>query len=173
MDKRLRMASLALAVSASSTAFAQATLEIKDFVVMPMTGKVDGKGNNEVLLSRVNTLREEVGGAKRLFISDLNGPLYIFDKDAKAFTVYLDFNGNEGKGGIFRKLATKVGYGNGLNGFYLDPDYTRNGKFYTVHIEDPALPGSNLPDNSKFPGLNVSGYTTTEAIKTPGPLQHE
>src|SRR5262249_60465767 len=33
--------------------------------------------------------------------------------------------------------------------------------------------GSNLPDNSHFPGLNVSGYTTTQAIKTPGPLQHE
>ena len=76
---------------------------------MPMTGLVDGKGNNELLLARVNTLREEAGGAKRLFISDLNGPLYIFDKDTKKFTVYLDFNGNEGKAGIFRKLTTKVG----------------------------------------------------------------
>jgi hypothetical protein len=148
-------------------------LELRDFVVMPMTGLVDGKANNELLLSRVNTLREEVGGAKRLFISDLNGPLYIFDKESKKFIVYLNFNGTDGKGGIFRKLATKIGYGNGLNGFYLDPDFTRNGRFYTVHIEDPASPGSNLPDNSHFPALNVSGYTTTEAIKTPGPLQHE
>ena len=70
-------------------------------------------------------------------------------RTTKKFTVYLDFNGNEGKKGIFRKLTILQGYGNGLNGFYLDPDYTRNGKFYTVHIEDPALPGSNLPDNSQ------------------------
>ena len=65
MDKRLRMACFALAVSASwiSTAVAQATLEIKDFVVMPMTGTVDGKGGNASLLARVNTLREEAGGA--------------------------------------------------------------------------------------------------------------
>jgi hypothetical protein len=175
MDKRLRTACLALAVSASwiSTAFAQATLEIKDFVVMPMTGTVDGKGSNELLLARVNTLREEVGGAKRLFISDLNGPLYILDKETKKFSLYLNFNGNEGKKGLFRKLTTARGYGNGLNGFYLDPDYTRNGKFYTVHMEDPALPGSNLPDNSSAPGLTVSGYTTTAAVKTPGPLQTE
>ncbi len=78
-----------------------------------------------------------------------------------------------GRKGMFRKLAIAQGYGNGLNGFYLDPDYTRNGKFYTTHIEDPALPGSNLPDNTNVPALNVAGYTTTAAIKTPGPLQHE
>jgi hypothetical protein len=164
---------LAACVSWAPAVSAQPTLELRDFVVMPMTGSVDGQGSNDVLLSRVNALREEIGGANRLFISDLNGPLYILDKDARKFTVYLDFNGSEGKGGIFRKLATKVGYGNGLNGFYLDPDYTRNGKFYTVHIEDPALPGPTLPDSSKFPALNVTGYTTTDAITTPGPTKHE
>ena len=164
---------LAISVACASTAGAQVTLELRDFVVMPMTGLADGKGSNDLLLSRVNALREEAGGAKRLFISDLNGPLYILDKDAKAFTVYLDFNGTGGKAGIFRKLATKVGFGNGLNGFFLDPDYTRNGKFYTTHIEDPATPGSNLPNSSGFPAFNVAGYTTTDAIKTPGPLQHE
>jgi hypothetical protein len=152
---------------------AQVALEIKDFVVTPITGSVGGKGSNDVLLSRVNTLREEAGGARRLFISDLNGPLYIFDKATRKFVVYLDFNGTEGKTGLFHRLMVKSGYGNGLNGFYLDPDYTRNGKFYTTHIEDPKLPGSNLPDNAHFPSLNVSGYTTTAAAKTPGPLQDE
>ena len=156
-----------------ATASAQATLEIQDYLVMPVTGAVDGQGSNDVLLSRVNTIREEVGGAQRLFISDLNGPLYILDKATKKLTVYLDFNGAEGKTGLFRKLTIAQGYGNGLNGFYLDPDFTRNGKFYTVHMEDPAMPGSNLPNPSRFPGLNVSGYTTTQAIRTPGPLQNE
>jgi hypothetical protein len=162
-----------LCVSWVPAASAQATLDIEDYLVMPMTGLVDGKGSNELLLSRVNTLREEVGGARRLFISDLNGPLYILDKETKKLAVYLNFNGNEGKKGLFRKLTIMQGYGNGLNGFYLDPEYTRNGKFYTVHIEDPAVPGSNLPDNSSFPALNLSGYTTTAAVKTPGPLQNE
>ncbi len=164
---------IAAVLVSASPALTQPILEVQDYLEMPMTGLVDGKGSNELLLSRVNTLREEAGGAKRLFISDLNGPLYILDKDTKKLTVYLDFNGNPGKTGIFRKLTILQGYGNGLNGFSLDPDYTRNGKFYTVHIEDPALPGSNLPSNAGVPGLNVSGYTTTEAIKTPGPLQNE
>jgi hypothetical protein len=153
--------------------FGQAALEIKDYLTLPITGLVDGKGSNDMLLSRINTLREEAGGSNRFFASDLNGPLYIVDKETKRFTVYLDFNGNEGKNGIFHKLTITNGYGNGLNGFYLDPDYARNGKFYTVHIEDPSLPGSNLPDNSHSPGLNVTGYTTTPVIKTPGPKQNE
>ena len=165
--------SVAIGLLIVSPAAAQPTVTIDDYVAMPITGRVDGKGSNEVLLSRVNTLREEVGGAKRLFISDMNGPLYIFDKDTRKFTVYLDFNGNEGKPGIFRKLTILQGYGNGLNGFYLDPDHTRNGKFYTVHMEDPALPGSSLPSNEEFPGFDVSGYTPTTAIRTPGPLQNE
>ena len=175
MCNRMRVACLAFAVCVFQppTVSAQPTLELRDFVAMPMTGLVDGKGTNDLLLSRVNTLREEVGGARRLFISDLNGPLYILDKESKTPKVYLDFKGQPGRKGMFRKLAIAQGYGNGLNGFYLDPDYTRNGKFYTTHIEDPALPGSNLPDNTNVPALNVAGYTTTAAIKTPGPLQHE
>src|SRR3989442_2204816 len=153
MKQQIRITLLALAASVCATppALAQLTLEVNDYVEVPMTGLVDGKGSNELLLARVNTLREETAGAKRFFIRDLHGPLYVFDKATKKFSVYLDFNGNAGKTGIFHKLTIAQGYGNGLNGFYLDPDYTRNGRFYTVHIEDPALPGSNLPDNSRFP----------------------
>src|SRR2546428_8228667 len=176
MGHQIRIALLAFAASVCCVppASAQLTLEVNDYGEVPVTGLVDGKGsNNELLLARVNTLREEVGGAKRFFIGDLNGPLYVFDKATKKFSVYLDFNGNQGKNGLFHKLTVAQGYGNGLNGFYLDPDYTRNGKFYTEHIENPALPGSSLPDNSHFAALNVTGYTTTDAIRTPGPLQHE
>src|SRR5438034_10032547 len=101
MLSRMRIGCAALVVLSFWTArlSAQATLEIKDYVAVPMTGLVDGKGSNDLLLSRVNTLREEVGGSRRFFVSDLNGPLYIVDKDTKKFTVYLDFNGNEGKKG--------------------------------------------------------------------------
>ena len=175
MLSKIRTGCAVLAVLSvwTARASAQPSLFLRDYVAMPMTGSLEGRGSNELLLARVNTLREEVGGARRFFVSDLNGPLYIFDKSSKKFTVYLDFNGNAGKTGMFHRLTVESGYGNGLNGFYLDPDYTRNGKFYTVHIEDPALPGSNLPDSSGFPGLKVVGYTTTQAITTPGPVQNE
>src|SRR5215472_14110692 len=175
MHRRMGLACAAMVTCLGCAGWAsgEPAVEIKDYLTVPITGLVDGSGSNDMLLARINTLRDEAAGSKRFFATDLNGPLYIVDKETKRFTVYLDFNGNQGKTGIFHKLTIVNGYGNGLNGFYLDPDYTRNGKFYTVHIEDPTLPGSNLPDNSHFAGLNVSGYTTTPTIKTPGPAQNE
>jgi hypothetical protein len=149
------------------------TLELKDYVAMPITGLLDGKGQTDGMLARVNALREEPGGATRFFVNDLNGPLYILDKATKKLTTYLDFNGREKHDGIFHKFTYEVGYANGLVSVQFDPDYRRNGKFYTVHIEEPALAGSTLPDATHVPGLNVRGYQTTTAIATPGEIQRE
>jgi hypothetical protein len=150
------------------------TIEIKDYVTMPQTGAVDGAGQVMGLLSRVNFLREEPGvSRKRLFVNDLNGPLYILDKQTKKFTTYLDFNGREGRNGIFHKLPFENGFSNGFISFTFDPDYAHNGKFYTIHLEDPALPGSTAPDNTNFKGLNLTGYSVTPTIKAPGPLLRE
>lgn len=132
---------------------------------MPITGKVDGPGNSGSL-ARVNVLREEPGGTKRFFVSDLNGPLYILDSATKKLSTYLNFNGRGIPSGLFDKLTIEAGYANGFITFQFDPDYTRNGNFYTIHLEDPALPGSLLPHN-------ISGYTPTVAIPTPGAIQRE
>src|SRR5712672_1817010 len=67
-------------------------LEVKDYATMPITGVLDGKGQVNGLLSRVNFLREEPGGGKgRLFVNDLNGPLYLLDKETREFSLYLNF----------------------------------------------------------------------------------
>jgi hypothetical protein len=87
----------------------QLTIELKDFATMPVTGKLDGTGQTDGMLSRVNGLREEPGGARRVFINDMNGPLYIFDKATKTFTTYLDFNGRDTKPGIFHRLTYEAG----------------------------------------------------------------
>jgi hypothetical protein len=167
----MRIAGLFLAVmslSAAAQAQQPLSLEIKDFATMPITGVPLGKSTNEMLLSRVNAIREEPGGAPRLFVADMNGPLYILDKKTKQFTKYLDFDGRDDRPGVFHRFFITSGYGNGLNGFYFDPDYRRTGKFYTVHMEDPNLTVSNLPDNKNHAGLNVSGYSVTATIDTPG-----
>jgi hypothetical protein len=171
----LRLACLAFGVPALLGAGGpgSVTLEIKDYVEMPITGKLDGKGQTDGMLARVNSLREEPGGANRFFVNDLNGPVYILDKATKQLTTYLDFNGRDGRSGLFHKFAYETGFANGVVSLQFDPDYRRNGKFYTVHLEDPALPGSNVPDNTNFPALNVRGYETTAAIRTPGAIQRE
>ena len=171
--KNIKYRLLALVFLFATNASAQITLELQDYATLPITGAVDGKTNYDALLARVSGFREEPGGANRLFVADLNGPLYIIDKATRKPTVYLDFNGREKRPGIFHKLFFESGYGSGLNTLYFDPDYRRNGKFYTVHIEDPALPGSNMPDNANYPGFKIAGYTTTPAVPTPGPILYE
>src|SRR4051794_5545222 len=73
------------------------TIEIKDYATFPITGAVDGKSNAASLLARINFLREEPGPKKRFFVNDVNGQLYILDKDTKKLTTYLNFNGLEGQ----------------------------------------------------------------------------
>ena len=103
---------------------------------MPITGDPRGELTRG-LLSRVNFMREEPGG-RRFFVNDLNGPLYILDKNTKQFTTYLDFNGLAGRPGLFQKLTFERNFATGLITFLFDPDYARNGVFYTIHMEDPT-----------------------------------
>lgn len=146
----------------------QITLEIKDYLTLPMSGAVDGSGE-AAYLARVNRMAEEPGGTGRYFILDMAGPLYIFDKNTRKVTKYLDFNGRQGHSGLFHRLRPDL-FSQGFVGFQFDPDYVHNGKFYTAHVENPADAGSAMPDNANFPGLNLSGYTVTPAISAPGRL---
>jgi mono/diheme cytochrome c family protein len=141
------------------------SLELADYVAMPITGELDGK-DTRGLLARVNYLRDEPGG-RRFFVNDLNGPLYVLDKGSKRFTTYLDFNGRDGRPGLFPKFTFERNFAMGLTAFVFDPDYPRNGIFYTLHMEDPSTPAPAEPKAGAVAGLDLAGYTTTPAIATP------
>ena len=150
------------------------TLELEDTITMPVLGRLEGaKTPNESAIARVNAIREETGGSHRFFLPVVSGPIMIYDKKTKAFTTYLDFNGHGENRGLFKKFFTITGFGNGLNGFNLDPDYARNGRFYTTHMEDPSIEAPGGPQNTMFPGLKASDYATTAPITTPGPVMHQ
>ncbi len=140
-------------------------LQLQDYAKLPITGELDGQ-NTRGLLARVNFLRDEPGG-RRFFVNDLNGPLYILDKQTKKFAVYLDFNGAGGRPGLFPKFTFERNFATGLINFLFDPDYARSGVFYTMHMEDPAVVGSHAPKPGAVAGLDLAGYSTTPAILTP------
>ncbi len=100
-------------------------------------------------------------------MSDISGPLYIVDKQTKTFTTYLDFNGAGDRPGLFRKFTFERNFAIGLTTFLFDPDYARNGVFYTIHMEDPAVAADAAPRAGAVTGLDLSSYTTTPAISTP------
>ena len=160
-------------VQAATPSAVEFAIEIADYAALPITGLLDGTGNNAGSLARVNVMRQEPGPGARFFVNDLTGPLYILDRRTKAAATYLDFNGRGERTGLFDKLTTDAGLASGFISFEFDPDYARNGRFYTIHLEEIALPGALTPDNHAFPGLDTSGYSPTTPVPTPGPVDHE
>ena len=145
----------------------QRTLEVTDYVELPVTG--DNKSTNLISgqLARGSILRDEPGG-RRFFVNDLNGPLYILNKPTKQLSTYLNFDGMGDRAGLFPKFTAAQGFAAGLMNFEFDPDYARNGIFYTLHMENPNTPGETVtPKAGVVPGLNLTGYTATPALPTP------
>jgi len=116
------------------------------------------------MLARVDSMRSEPADAPlastRLIVADMNGNLYILDKATRKFTPYITFPL------IFPKYAT-ARFGSGVSAIAFDPNYAKNGKFYTVHVEDPSKPGSTQPTNAQMPSLKLDGYATTPVVKPP------
>lgn len=158
----LTLATIEFPLAQSAT---RLSLDLEDYAAMPITAQ-DGGTNTMAQLSRVNYLRDEPGG-RRFFVNDLNGPLYILDKQTKRFTTYLDFNGLEGRPGLFRKFTFERNFATGLTSFVFDPDYTNNGVFYTLHMEDPSTPAPAEPRAGVVPGLDLSSYQLSTPITVP------
>ncbi len=149
----------------AATACAQlTTLRVEDYATLPMTGVVNG-ASNPAYLARVNFLADDPSGANRLFVNDLNGPLYMLDKTTRSFTQYLNFNGVGRELGLFDRLYfIEGGFAAGFITFEFDPDYANNGKFYTVHMESGTV-GSQLPTH---PNLDASSFGPTASVDAPG-----
>ena len=127
---------------------------------VPIPGAKNGTINFKGELARVTSLRSEPAdaplAASRLFVDDENGTLYMLDKSTKQFTPYLRFVD------IFPSFLANSGP-MGVVSFAFDPDYAKNGKFYTVHSERPGY-GPAMPTNAQQPGLNLDGYTVTPSF---------
>lgn len=157
--------SVAMARPAGVQPSPRLSLELEEYAALPITADNTNE-NTRAQLARVNYLRDEPG-SRRFFVNDLNGPLYILDKRTKKFTTYLDFNGAGGRPGLFPKFTFERNFATGLTSFVFDPDYARNGVFYTLHMEDPTVDAPAEPKSGVVPGLDLTGYTTTPAIATP------
>ena len=180
-SSRVRNAAWTLALSAvlgCAGAFATAqtappalVAELADFVEMPRTTSSDGRS----AAARINVLIEEPGSG-RLFVAEHAGPLSIVDKASRKAVSYINFNGSADVPGLFPKFAPTGGFVSGLMGFAFDPDYRRNGVFYTIHLENPALTGEAKPKAGVMPGLDASRFVPTKPIGMPAnnqPLTRE
>ena len=146
------------ALATAQTAPPALVAELADYIEMPRTPGGDGRSS----AARINVLIEEPGSA-RLFVAEHAGPLSIVDKTTRKAVTYINFNGSADAPGLFPKFAPTGGFVSGLMGFAFDPDYRRNGVFYTIHLENPALTVDGKPKAGVLPGLDVSRFVANEA----------
>jgi Glucose / Sorbosone dehydrogenase len=143
---------------------------LEDYATPPLTNATHSGANTSAIdyklqLGRVTALRAEPANAplaaSRIFVDDQSSTIYILDTKTKTFTPYLKFTD------IFPKFASDKGNATGIVSITFDPAYAKNGKFYTVHTENPDLPGNATPVNTQLASLNLTGYTTTDPVNPP------
>ena len=148
---------------------------LEDYANPPLSNATHSGANTNAIdyklqLGRVTAMRAEPANAplaaSRIFVDDQSTTIYILDTATKKFTPYLKFTD------IFPKFASDKGNATGIVSITFDPAYAKNGKFYTVHTENPELPGSSTPVNTQLASLNLTGYATTDPVNPPAGPAH-
>src|SRR2546425_4491038 len=151
---------------------------LEDFANLPLSSPTNGGVagitsaaiNFRGQLGRVNSMRSEPANAPRAasrsFVVDQSGTLYILDNSSRKFTPFLRF------AEVFPKFVSDTGNTAGLICIAFDPGYAKNGRFYTVHIEKPDMPGSGAPANARLATLKLDGYAMTPAVNPPSVQAH-
>ena len=145
-------------------------LLIEDYASLPLSNPTHGGLDWTAIdyskqLGRATSVRSEPANAplsaSRFFVIDQSRTIYILDKTSKKFTPYINFPE------VFPKFQSDSGITAGVVSIAFDPEYAKNGKFYTVHTEDLEMEGSHDPTNAHMPGLDLSGYTMTPTVNPP------
>ena len=146
-------------------------LRIEDYASLPFSslrleGPYPPKFEPRGQLGKSNMLISEPAGAPqaaaRLFVVEQNGILYLMDKKSRAFTPYIDF------GRIYARFNTDPNLGMGVVSMAFDPEYAKNGKFYTVHTENPRRTDDpQPPGNAAMPALDLSQHKVTPQFTVP------
>ena len=107
--------------------FSNISIELEDILKAPQT-------SHEPPYAQLNMLVDSNDGSGRLFVNDMRGYIYLFNKDKKQPKVFLDLSS------IIKNALLKNEFEYGLLAFAFHPDFSRKGapgygKLYTVHTE--------------------------------------
>jgi glucose/arabinose dehydrogenase len=129
-------------------------LQLKELTRIPASETYPGPPVDPRLVrwNRINYLGEVPDGSGRLYVPDLNGRLYMVEHGTPS--VYLDV-GETFKPAFF----SQRGLGQGFGFVTFDPGFKRNGRFYTVHVEQASL-ATTQPDLTAEPNTIFHGVIT-------------
>ncbi|WP_245866211.1 PQQ-dependent sugar dehydrogenase [Prauserella marina] len=116
-------------------------LTVREFAQFPKSEPTPAPTDPRLMRhARINHLGELPDGSGRKYVPDLNGNLYFVPESGEP-EVYLDVKAE------FPDFFSGRGMGQGFGFVTFDPDFRRNGVFYTVHTEA----GAALDKETTFP----------------------
>jgi hypothetical protein len=128
-------------------------VQVEEFAQLPRSEPTPAPTDQRLVRwNRINFLGEVPDGSGRLYVPDLNGKLYLLRNGVPH--VYLDV------GATFAPaFFSGRGLGQGFGFATFDPDFKRNGRFYTVHTEQASL-ATRPPDLTPQPNTLFHGIVT-------------
>lgn len=125
-------------------------LTVEEFASFPKSEPIPAPVDPRLMRwARINYIGEVPDGSGRMYVPDLNGKMYLVDNGTPH--EYLDV------GATFApEFFSGRGLGQGFGIVAFDPDFRRNGKFYTVHTE-LASATTKIPDLTPQPNTIYHG----------------
>ncbi len=102
--------------------------------------------------ARINYIGDVPDGTRRQYVPDLNGPLYLLDRGQRS--LYLDLKAE------FPDFYSGRGMGSGFGFVTFDPEFEKNGKFYTVHTEKGGAADTKPTTYPAQPNTFMRGVVT-------------
>lgn len=130
-------------------------LVLEEFHQFPQTSPTPPPTDQRLVRrARINYIGEVPDGSGRLYVPDLNGPMYLLDGDERH--VYLDIKAR------FPDFWSGAGLGSGAGFITFHPEFEKNGLFYTVHTErfDAFTKPTTFPPQQRQGGSRTHGVIT-------------
>ena len=128
---------------------------VEEFVTIPSSN------SDSIPQARINFLDHANDNSGRLFVNDLRHKMYVIDANS-AITEYLNLAAN------FTDFVDSPRLGSGFGFFAFHPEFSNNGKFYTVHTEAGGALSNKIPDYSSNSTDSVHGVITEWTARQPG-----
>lgn len=126
---------------------------LQEFVTVPSS-------SSNTPLARINFLDHANDSSGRLFVNDLRGSLYVIDANSD-LSEYLNIAAE------FPEFVDSPGRGSGFGFFAFHPDFSTNGKFYTVHTEAGNALQQRTPDFPSDTTDSMHGIITEWTADSP------